>query len=118
MQSRRVRGHSAAYPIKLFYTSGVSIMLQLGLVSTSYFWSYVAQTQMKGSFFANVLGQWQELTPVGGLAYYLTAPSSFFDLFRDPQHFIIYTVFVLVSCSLFSKMWIDVSGSAPRDVCR
>lgn len=42
MQSRRVRGHSAAFPIKLFYTAGVSIMLQLGVVSTVYFWSFVA----------------------------------------------------------------------------
>ena len=85
MQSRRVRGYSAAFPIKLFYTSGIPIMLFLGIVSTSYFWSYLALTQMKGSFIANVLGQWQDAkTPVGGIAYYLTAPSSLFDFFKAP----------------------------------
>lgn len=74
---------------------------------------------MKGSFFANLLGQWQDgQTPIGGLAYYITPPHCVSDLFTAPQHFIVYTAFVLISCSLFSKMWIEVSGSAPRDVCR
>jgi len=40
---------------------------------------------MKGSIIAQLLGQWQDAeTPVGGFAYYLTAPSSLFDFFRAP----------------------------------
>jgi preprotein translocase subunit SecY len=42
MKSLRVRGYSAAYPVKLFYTSGIPVMLLMGIVSTSYFWSYLA----------------------------------------------------------------------------
>jgi preprotein translocase subunit SecY len=33
MQSRRVRGYSAPYPIKFFYTSNISVLLQIGIVS-------------------------------------------------------------------------------------
>lgn len=29
-----------------------------------------------------------------------------------------YLVFILTSCALFSKTWIEVSGSSPKDVAR
>merc|ERR1712188_301629 len=44
--------------------------------------------------------------------------SSFFDLWADPLHAIFYCSFVLISCALFSKTWIDVSGSSARDVAK
>ena len=36
----------------------------------------------------------------------------------DPFHAIFYVTFVLTTCALFSKAWIDVSGSSARDVAR
>jgi len=41
-----------------------------------------------------------------------------YDIQRDPIHALIYIVFVLSSCALFSRIWIDVSGSSSRDVAR
>ena len=56
--------------------------------------------------------------PVGGLAYYISPPREFIDIVRDPFHTLFYIAFVLGSCALFSKIWIDVSGSSARDVAK
>lgn len=36
----------------------------------------------------------------------------------DPIHTVIYIAFMLSACALFSKTWIEVSGSGPRDVAK
>ena len=36
----------------------------------------------------------------------------------DPLHGLSYIAFVLVTTALFSRMWIDVSGSSAKDVTR
>ncbi len=36
----------------------------------------------------------------------------------DPFHAIFYLTFILGSCALFSKTWIEVSGTSSRDVAR
>jgi protein transport protein SEC61 subunit alpha len=35
---------------------------------------------------------------------------------EDPLHTVLYIVFMLGSCALFSKYWVEVSGSSYRDV--
>merc|ERR1711862_514499 len=45
-------------------------------------------------------------------------PHSFGDIWDDPIHAVFYVAFVLISCALFSKTWIDVSGSSARDVAK
>jgi len=56
--------------------------------------------------------------PVGGIAYYISPPRQFLDIIYDPIHAIFYVTFVLGTCALFSKTWIEVSGSSARDVAR
>jgi len=34
----------------------------------------------------------------------------------DPIHALFYVVFILTACALFSKTWIEVSGSSAKDV--
>lgn len=36
----------------------------------------------------------------------------------DPIHTALYVIFVVSACALFSKTWIEVSGSGPRDVAK
>jgi preprotein translocase subunit SecY len=36
----------------------------------------------------------------------------------DPIHTGIYITFIISACALFSKAWIEVSGSGPRDVAK
>merc|ERR1712066_33940 len=122
IKNTKVRGQQSSYPIKLFYTSNTPIILQTALVSNLYFFSQLLHKRFKSNVLVNLLGQWQEIEyagqsiPVGGLAYYISPPNTFSDIWEDPIHALFYVAFVLVSCALFSKTWIEVSGSSARDV--
>ena len=119
-----MKGYKQPYPIKLFYTSNIPIILQTAFVSNLYFFSQILAKKFKGNFLVNLLGKWQEYdmaghsAPVGGLAYYISPPRDFVDIIRDPFHTLFYIVFVLTACAVFSKIWIDVSGSSARDVAK
>merc|ERR1712084_59119 len=121
---QKVRGQQGSYPIKLFYTSNIPIILQTALVSNLYFFSQLLYRRFKSNMLVNLLGQWQEMdyggqsVPVGGLAYYISPPQSFTHIWEDPFHALFYVLFVLISCALFSKTWIEVSGSSSRDVAK
>jgi len=124
VSSRRMKGMKQPYPIKLFYTSNIPIILQTAFVSNLYFFSQILAKKFKGNFLVNLLGKWQEYdmsgrsAPVGGLAYYISPPRDFVDILRDPFHTLFYIIFVMGSCALFSKIWIDISGSSARDVAK
>jgi len=121
---QKVRGQQGSYPIKLFYTSNIPIILQTALVSQLYFFSQLLYRRYKSNMLVNLLGQWQDMeyggqsVPVGGLAYYMSPPGSFSEIYLDPLHALFYIMFVLTSCALFSKTWIEISGSSPRDVAK
>jgi protein transport protein SEC61 subunit alpha len=119
-----MKGYKQPYPIKLFYTSNIPIILQTAFVSNLYFFSQILSKKFRGNFLVNLLGKWQEYdmsgrsAPVGGLAYYISPPQNFVDIIRDPFHTLFYIAFVLASCAIFSKIWIEISGSSARDVAK
>jgi len=122
----KVRGPVGSHPIKLFYTSNIPIILQTALVSNLYFFSQLLHKRFSGNLLVNLLGRWQDVTeggaaqsvPVGGLAYYLSPPDNLGSILSDPFHALFYITFILVSCALFSKTWIEVSGSSAKDVAK
>merc|ERR1712193_418772 len=124
MKNQKTRGASGSYPIKLFYTSNIPIILQTALVSNLYFFSQLLYKRYRDNIFVNLLGSWRELdytaqsVPVGGLAYYVSPPANLSEIVEDPLHALVYLSFMIVACALFSKTWIDVSGSSPKDVHR
>lgn len=124
VKSNRVRGAQGTYPIKLFYTSNIPIILQTALVSNLYFVSQILYRRYPTNLLVNVIGRWvtfrdsNQMYPVGGLAYYISRPGSMRAVLEDPIRAVIYLTFILGACGLFSKYWIDVSGSSARDVAR
>eukprot|EP00466_Bigelowiella_natans_P006562 jgi/Bigna1/88151/estExt_fgenesh1_pg.C_280180 len=119
----RYRGHSSTYPIKLFYTSNIPIILQTALVSNLYFFSQLLHKRYPTNFLVKLLGKWQEQergasVPVSGLAYYVSPPTSLAEILYDPFHALFYLAFILITCALFSITWIEVSGSSPKDVAK
>merc|ERR1712159_361624 len=118
----KIRGQQGTYPIKLFYTSNIPIILQTALVSNLYFFSQLLYKRYRDNIFVNLLGQWRELdysqssVPVGGLAYFASPPGNLSEILDDPLHALVYLTFMLTACALFSKTWIEVSGSSPNDV--
>merc|ERR1712127_1143751 len=122
---QKYRGQQGTYPIKLFYTSNMPIILQTALVSNLYFVSQLLYNRAPTNVLVRLLGQWQDVEgtmgqkiPVGGIAYYISPPTSFAEIVYDPFHAVFYLTFILTACALFSKTWIEVSGSSARDVAK
>ncbi|KAL7470615.1 hypothetical protein ACHAXS_010866 [Conticribra weissflogii] len=123
---QKYRGTEGKYPIKLFYTSNMPIILQTAFVSNIYFISQMLYNQSPNSPFFKLFGEWSTTesgplshsVPVGGLAYYVSPPVSLLDMFYDPFHAIFYLFFTLTACAIFGRTWTEVSGTSVRDVAR
>ena len=128
VSSKRARGLVTKYPIKLFYTSNMPIILQSALVSNLFFISQLLYKRFAANGLVRLLGRWQEASafggqpgqfiPVGGLVYYLNPPHSLAEVAANPLHAVVYLAFMLTACALFSKTWIEVSGASARDVAK
>jgi protein transport protein SEC61 subunit alpha len=122
--SKNRRGAKQAYPIKLFYTSNMPIILQSALVSNLYFISQLLFKKYGGNALVRLLGRWKEaeyggqMHPVGGLVYLISPPHSLAEAAAAPFHAAFYVAFMLAACALFSKTWIEVSGSSAADVAK
>ena len=124
VKSNKFRGQQGSYPIKLFYTSNMPIMLQSALVSNIFFISQMLYRRFPDSLLVRLIGVWANAegvptqSPTGGISYYIAPPENISKALADPLHFLIYVSFMLTACALFSKTWIEVSGSSPRDVAK
>lgn len=124
LKSTRQRGPYGLYPIRLFYTSNIPIMLQSALTSNIFIISQLLFVRWPKNFFVQLLGSWgqrnnsSQLYAVSGLSYYIQPPLNFTDALLDPIKTTIYIIFVLGSCAIFSTTWIEISGSSPRDVAK
>ena len=122
---RSQRGMQGSYPIKLFYTSNMPIILQTALVSNLYFVSQLLHKRYPNNFLVNLLGKWKDeetagpaqTMPISGLVYYISPPNSIAEVFVDPLRAVLYLAFILVACALFSKTWIE-AREIPRDRAR
>ncbi|KAI5390804.1 hypothetical protein KIW84_075914 [Lathyrus oleraceus] len=88
------------------------IILQSALVSNLYFLSQLLHRKYAGNFIVDLLGKWKESEyggghsiPVGGIAYYITAPSSLADMAANPFHALFYLVFMLPSTTALSNLY-------------
>eukprot|EP00999_Lentomonas_sp_LEN2_P002096 NODE_330_length_1619_cov_76.990617_g298_i0.p1 GENE.NODE_330_length_1619_cov_76.990617_g298_i0~~NODE_330_length_1619_cov_76.990617_g298_i0.p1 ORF type:complete len:408 (-),score=101.97 NODE_330_length_1619_cov_76.990617_g298_i0:111-1334(-) len=124
VKSKRMRGQSGTYPIKLFYTSNMPIILQSALLTNVYIISQILYSRFPENFLVQMIGVWKQpahspqLQAVSGLAYYLTSPHSLSEAAADPFHAIFYIIFMLTACALFSKTWVEFSGQSAHHVAR
>ncbi|PKI83745.1 Sec61p [Malassezia vespertilionis] len=124
IKSSRFRGQRGTFPVKLFYTSNMPIMLLSALTSNLFIISQMLAMRFPTNFFVNMLGTWSsvddsvQLHAVGGVVYYLSPPTSLWSVLQDPIHATIYIAFMLTACAVLSTIWIEVSGSGPRDVAK
>lgn len=126
IRSTRTRGQIGVYPIKLFYTSNTPIMLQSALTSNVFLISQILYQKFPSNAIVRLLGVWgaRPGSPMGqqvalsGLSYYIQPPFSVTDALLDPIKTVIYVAFVLGACAMFSKTWIEISGTSPRDIAK
>ncbi|KAK9451199.1 SecY subunit domain-containing protein [Limtongia smithiae] len=124
VKSTRARGPYGSYPVRLFYTSNLPIMLQSALTSNVFIVSQILFNRFPDNFMIRLLGVWEatpggaQLHAVAGLAYYMQPPLNISEALSDPIKTFVYITFILTACALFSKTWIEISGSSPRDVAK
>lgn len=82
VKSSKQRGPYGVFPIKLFYTSNLPIMLQSALTSNIFIISQMLFKKFPTNVLVRLLGVWdgregmQQLFPVSGIAYYMQPPST------------------------------------------
>lgn len=124
VKSNKFRGQRGTFPVKLFYTSNMPIMLESALTSNVFILSQMLFNRFPDNLLVRLLGVWEpladssQLGAISGIAYYMSPPHNLKEAFIDPIHTAVYITFMLTACALFSKTWIEVSGSGPRDVAR
>ena len=59
VKSNKFRGQRGSYPVKLFYTSNMPIMLQSALTSNVFIMSQMLASRFPSNFFVNIIGIWE-----------------------------------------------------------
>ncbi|KAF9543973.1 SecY protein [Agrocybe pediades] len=124
VKSNRFRGQRGTYPIKLFYTSNMPIMLQSALTSNMFIVSQMLASRFPSNLLVKILDIWEpledspQLRVTGGIACYMSSPHTIKEAILNPFHTAIYIPFMLSACALFSKTWIEIPGSGRRDVSK
>lgn len=127
LQYKGYSGFKGKYPIKLLYVSNIPVILVNALYANFLFFGQIIAGP--GSIFRDpnaafnlidLIGTFSEqggrLTPTGGLIYLLTPPQSIAQLIGDPIRAVIYLAIFIVLCVYLGRIWVEVSGLAPRDV--
>jgi protein transport protein SEC61 subunit alpha len=128
LQYAKYRGMKARYPIKLLYTSNIPVILAQALYANIIFFGQIIWNSWNpfgNNPFLNVLGEYEtidgRMVAVRGLARYITPPQGIFSIINEADgllHVVIYSALMIFLCWGFSKIWVDISGIAPRDVSR
>lgn len=110
VKSNRFRGQRGTYPIKLFYTSNMPIMLESALTSNVFIISQMLASRFSSNIFVKLLGVWEpmedspQLRAVGGIAYYMSPPLNFKEVLTDPIHTAVYIAFTLTASALLQDL--------------
>lgn len=133
LQYAKYRGMKARYPIKLLYTSNIPVILAQALFANILFFGQIIYTNFNSlgnNPFLNLIGVFEQdpesarMIATYGLSRYVTPPQGLFALFGPDAppdgllHVAVYAFLMILLCWGFSKIWVDISGIAPRDVSR
>jgi len=122
------RGFRGRYPIKLLYVSNLPVIFASALFANVFFisqliWSNSGQPTSAGTnLLVDLLGRYEveggQTKPVGGLAYYVTAPREILDVAADPLRALAFAGIMISFCIVFSLTWLDVGGLGPSTVAK
>lgn len=98
-------------PIKLFFTSNMSVILQSMLISNFYRISQVLHERFYRSTLIKLMGTWEGDKITGGILWYISAPYNLTEALLYPHRTIMYTAFVCFLCAVFAKYFTLDSGS-------
>ncbi len=134
-------GFKGKYPMKLMYVSNIPVILVQALYANILFFAQLIAGPEAGprlnrprlGVFLDLIGQFNripdtdQLRPVGGIAYYLTPPQGIASFLEGSEigggnnpvlHAFIYLAIFMFLCIMLGRIWVEVSGLAPRDIAR
>lgn len=117
-QSGNQRYPMQPFPIKLFYTSNMPIILQSTVTANMYQISKVLYNNFSHIILIRWLGEWSGNMPIGGLVKYISAPRTMRDIFMHPEHTLFYVAFMLGTCAYFSVIWVEVQQQTAKDIAK
>lgn len=123
------KGFRSRYPIKLLYVSNLPVIFASALFANVYFfsqllWSQLGRPEPGTNLFFQIIGDYsynatsQAVTPVGGLAWLVTAPRSIWNVLDAPLQAAAYLGILIVFCAVFSLIWLEVGGLGPSKVAK
>lgn len=132
---RGYRGFKGKYPMKLLYVSNIPVILVNALYANVLFFGQLIagpSSALRGNgydFWIDLIGSFRvqeaaggatgnQLIPKGGLIYLLTPPLGLDQVAADPFRAIIYLLIFIFLCITLGRVWVEVSGLAPRDIAQ
>jgi preprotein translocase SecY subunit len=121
------KGFRSRYPIKLLYVSNLPVIFASALFANVYFFSQLLWSQMGApapgtNILFQILGDYNRtdngVTPVGGLAYFMTPPNNVLGVAAEPVRAAVYLAILVAFCAFFSLIWLEVGGLGPERVAK
>lgn len=126
------KGFRSRYPIKLLYVSNLPVIFASALFANIYFFTQLLWSQMGSpapgkSLLFTIIGQFNVTTsssgtssvsPIGGLAYLVTAPANIQQVALAPIRAACYMGILVAFCAVFSLIWLEVGGLGPSKVAQ
>lgn len=132
LQYAGYRGFKGKYPMKLLYVSNIPVILVNALYANFLFFGQLLAGPNSGlrgqgwDFWLDLIGTFEAaesgggtggyLIPKSGLIYFLSPPTGLQSLISDPLRAGIYLVVFVFLCIWLGRVWVEVSGLAPRDI--
>jgi preprotein translocase SecY subunit len=121
------KGFRSRYPIKLLYVSNLPVIFASALFANVYFFTQLLWGQMGSpapgtNLLFQIIGDYNRttngLTPVGGLAYFVTPPNNIVSVAAEPIRASVYLAILVAFCAVFSLIWLEVGGLGPDKVAK
>jgi preprotein translocase subunit SecY/protein transport protein SEC61 subunit alpha len=126
------KGFRSRYPIKLLYVSNLPVIFASALFANVYFFSQLLWAQFGRpapgtNLFFQIIGDFNQTTtsaggtnvsPVGGLALFVTAPRNIQNVVAEPLRAAAYLGIIIAFCAVFSLIWLEVGGLGPSKVAK
>ena len=100
----RIRGAVGKYPLKFVYSSNMPVILTSALLVNVTLFANVFQ-----KIGVPILGHIENGKAVDGIAWLLSTPNLTMFI-TEPIHVLIYAIFFIACCMLFSYLWVEISG--------
>jgi preprotein translocase SecY subunit len=123
------KGFRSKYPIKLLYVSNLPVIFASALFANVYFfsqllWSTQGRPLPGTNLLFQIIGDFNynatsgSVSPVGGLAYLVTAPNNIHQVALDPLRAAAFLGIIVAFCAVFSLVWLEVGGLGPSKVAK